>query len=69
MVFDFYGVLSETSSHHRYYNGQIQHVYSTYYDGISPYHDGDDHPNAIGNQKATTEFISLLNIAYNKWKT
>ena len=69
MVFDFYGVLSETSSHHRYYNGQIQHIYSTYYDGISPYHDGDDHPNAIGNQKATTEFISLLNIAYNRWKT
>ena len=68
-VFDFYGVLSELNSHHRYYNGQIEHVYATNYDGISPYHDGDDHPNAIGNQKATTEFISLLNIAYNRWKT
>lgn len=68
LVYDFYGVLSETNSHHRYYNGVIQHVYASDYDGVSPYHDGDDHPNAIGNQKATNEFITLLNIAYNRWK-
>lgn len=68
MVFDFYCVLSEVNSHHRYYNGQIQHVYASNYDGHSPYHDGDDHPNAAGNQKATNEFIKLLNIAYHNWK-
>lgn len=68
LVYDFYGVLSETNSHHRYYNGVIQHVYASDYDGKSPYHDGDDHPNALGNQKATNEFIPLLNIAYNRWK-
>lgn len=68
MVFDLYGVLSEANSHHRYHNGVIQHVYASNYDGISPYHSGDDHPNAMGNQKATNEFISLLNIAYHVWK-
>jgi methionine-rich copper-binding protein CopC len=68
LVYDFYGVLSETNSHHRYYNGLIQHVYAEDYDGLSPYHNGDDHPNALGNQKATNEFITLLNIAYNLWK-
>jgi methionine-rich copper-binding protein CopC len=68
LVYDFYGTLSETNSHHRYYNGVIQHVYASDYDGTSPYHNGDDHPNALGNQKATNEFITLLNIAYNRWK-
>ncbi len=69
MVFDFYGVLSETNSHHRYTSGSIEHIYASDYDGNSPYHNGDDHPNAIGNQKATDEFIPLLNIAYNQWKS
>jgi parallel beta-helix repeat protein len=68
-VFDFYCVLSEVNSHHRWNNGQIEHVYASDYDGISPYHDGDDHPNAEGNQKATEEFIGFLNYAYNTWKS
>jgi len=67
-VFDFYGVLSETNSHHRWNNGQIEHVYASDYDGVSPYHNGDDHPNVTGNQKATNEFVTLLNYAYNQWK-
>lgn len=67
-IFDFYGVLSESNSHHRWAGDHIEHVYASNYDGISPYHDGDDHPNAIGNQKATSEFLTLLNVAYNKWK-
>nr|WP_319374367.1 CARDB domain-containing protein [uncultured Methanobacterium sp.] len=69
MVYDFYGVLSEVNSHHRYTSGNIEHVYAADYDGNSPYHNGDDHPNAIGNQKATNEFLPLLNIAYNQWKS
>jgi hypothetical protein len=68
-VFDFYCVLSEINSHHRYVNGTLEHVYAADYDGISPYHNGDDHPNAEGNQKATEEFISFLNYAYNTWKS
>ena len=67
-VFDFYGVLSENNSHHRWAGDHIEHIYASTYDGISPYHDGDDHPNDIGNQKATSEFLPLLNVAYNKWK-
>ena len=29
---------------------------------------GDSHPNAAGDQKATAEFVPLLNAAYNAWK-
>ena len=68
-VFDFYAVLSETNSHHRWMNGGIEYVYASNYDGVSPYHNGDNHPTATGNQKATDEFIELLNYAYNQWKT
>ena len=68
-TFDFYGVLSEINSHHRYISGNIEHVYAADYDGNSPYHNGDDHPNELGNKKATNEFITLLNIAYNQWKS
>jgi len=67
-VFDFYCVLSEVDSHHRIGNDQLEYVYSSSYDGTSPYHDGDDHPNAAGNQKSTQEFFSLLNYYYNRWK-
>lgn len=67
-VFDFYGVLSETGSHHRVVADHVEHVYASNYDGVSPYHNGDDHPNSVGNQKATTEFLPLLNYAYNVWK-
>lgn len=67
-VFDFYGVLSEINSHHQWAAGQVEHIYAPNYDGISPYHDGDDHPNGVGNQKATAEFVPLLNYYYNIWK-
>jgi hypothetical protein len=67
-VYDFYCTLSETDSHHRIVNGAIQHEYAAGYDGASPYHDGDDHPNAAGNLKATAEFVPLLNYYYSRWK-
>ncbi|MFP4394219.1 MAG: hypothetical protein ACLFTI_03060 [Anaerolineales bacterium] len=28
----------------------------------------DDHPTATGNQKATAEFVDLLNVFYNRWQ-
>ncbi len=81
MVFDFYNVLTSNSgsnsvndatsaggNHHRFWNGQIQHVIgvnrdtSAYALSLS-----DDHPSAAGNRKATIEFVPLLNIAYNRW--
>ncbi|MBK9600688.1 MAG: S-layer homology domain-containing protein [Anaerolineales bacterium] len=68
-VFDFYNVLTGPDNHHRYINGAIEHVFTagmnTSYYPSSP---ADDHPNAAGSQKATNEFVSLLNIFYNRWR-
>ena len=66
-VFDFYCVLSETGSHHRITGGSLEYIYASDYDGTSPYHTGDDHPNSAGNQKAAAEYITLLNYYYNRW--
>jgi len=65
-VFDFYNVLTGPDSHHRYYNGQIEHVVGSKNTLIYP--SGDDHPSVGGSRKATEEFIPLLNIFYNLWK-
>ena len=81
-VFDYYTVLSSnggspsvndlnatTGNHHRIWNGVVQHVTG---DGANhlayPSADGDSHPNAAGDLKATAEFVPLLNAAYNTWK-
>jgi hypothetical protein len=59
----------EDGNHHRWWNGAIQHIqtvdnnYSAY-PNASP---GDSHHTAIGQQKATDEFVLLLNYYYNKW--
>jgi PKD repeat protein len=79
-VFDFYTVLTSnggntqtndfgasTGNHHRYENGQIQHVMGTY-NNYSSYPSGDSHPTSAGGQKASGEFPALLNIAYHLWK-
>ena len=67
-VFDFYNVLTGPDNHHRYYNGQVQHVFT---EGVNTlyYPSGDDHPSQVGNIKSTNEFISLLNIFYHRWKS
>jgi len=65
-VFDFYNVLTHPDNHHRVQNGQIEHSSNEsntlFYDS-----DGDDHPNVAGTQKATAEFIPLLNFYYQRW--
>jgi hypothetical protein len=71
-VFDFYNVLTGVTHHHRYNTstGNIDHTYvpgndtAAYASGS-----GDDHPNSIGNLKASVEFVPLLNIFYNRWKS
>ena len=83
-VFDFYNILTTnggspdsndlnamSGNHHRWWNGSVQHVV----DGdpshnilAYPTEKGDDHPSIAGNQKATAEFIPLLNVAYHRWK-
>ncbi len=79
-VFDFYTVLTSnggspavndlgatTGNHHRWRNGQIEHVRGLAND-FSSYPSGDSHPSAAGGQKASGEFPALLNIAYHCWK-
>ena len=62
----------ETGNHHRWWNSAINHTVDTSggaHDITAyPTSSGDDHPNKAGNQKATAEFIPLLNLAYNRWQ-
>ena len=83
-VFDFYTVLTTnggnantndvnatTGNHHRYRNGVIEHIVAGDNDAnpnVLEYPTGDDHPSAAGDQKATAEFVPLLNIFYHQWK-
>jgi len=81
-VFDFYNVLTsnggdrntndlgwEAGNHHRWWHGAVQHIqtvdnnFAAY--GNAPW---DSHPTAAGGQKASGEFIQLLNIFYHRWK-
>ncbi len=62
-----------TGSHHRFSNGKIEHVlgadpflaYASYDPSTSTW---DNHPTPAGGEKASFEFLPLLNIAYNRWK-
>ena len=81
LVFDFYTVLSSktgsaasdvglsSGNHHRVWNGAVQHKTDDGADRLAyPSAGGDSHPNAAGDQKATAEFVPLLNAAYNAWQ-
>ena len=65
-VFDFYNILTGKDAHHRYNNGQIEHV--TANSNILAYPSGDDHPSEEGSLKATAEFVPLLNYYYQRWQ-
>jgi hypothetical protein len=80
LVFDFYDVLTSktgsgasdvglaTGNHHRVWNGAVQHKTDDGADRLAyPSAGGDSHPSAAGDQKATAEFVPLLNAAYNAW--
>jgi hypothetical protein len=81
-VFDFYNVLTSnggnwytndlgwsTGNHHRYRNDVIEYI-TDQGGNVAAYPAGgsDNHPSAAGNQKATGEFVPLLNIFYNRWQ-
>jgi len=80
-VFDFYNVLTsnggdantndlgwETGNHHRWWNGAVQYIKTVDNDfaayGSDPW---DSHPTAAGGQKASAEFVPLLNVFYHRW--
>jgi hypothetical protein len=78
-VFDFFNVLTsnggdanthdagaEAGNHHRWWSGAVQHI-QTEGNDFAAYGSGDSHPTAAGNQKATAEFVPLLNVFYHRW--
>lgn len=80
-VFDFYNVLTTSAgdsatndaglpggNHHRWWQGAVQHRSDVAQNTSAyPTGPGDDHPTRAGNQKATAEFLALLNVAYHRW--
>jgi hypothetical protein len=60
-------------NHHRWLavQSRVQHTqtvannYSAYWGGSG----GGSHPTVAGNRKATAEFVPLLNVFYNRWKS
>jgi hypothetical protein len=80
-VFDFYNVLTSNAgspdasdlghaqgNHHRLWEGRIQHQIGLR-SNLLAYPTTDDHANKTGNQKATGEFVPLLNHYYSLWKS
>lgn len=80
-VFDFYNVLTSNAgspnasdlgqargNHHRLWEGRVQHQIELQSNHLA-YPTMDDHANKTGNQKATGEFVPLLNHYYNLWKS
>ncbi len=65
-VFDLYNILTQRHYHHYFYNGDVRHIFGGH--NTLAYPSGDDHPSVAGSQKATAEFVSLLNVYYHRWK-
>jgi hypothetical protein len=79
-VFDFYNVLTTNGgspdendagasggNHHRLMDGEIEYVYDQGSDTSAYAYPGDSHPTAAGNQKATEEFVPLLDLLVERW--
>jgi hypothetical protein len=80
-VFDYYNLLTSNGgtvdindagqsggNHHRWWNSAIQHIQGLN-NNFAAYPSGDSHPSSAGHQKATSEFVSLLNIYYHRWRS
>jgi len=65
-VFDFYNVLTGKDGHHTFEDDREVHLTASR--NILNYPSGDDHPSRKGSQKATVEFLPLLNYFYNRWQ-
>lgn len=68
-VFDYYNVLTDPANHHRYNGLAVEHIVATSYDELFYFTGDDSHPTSAGHQKATLEYVPLLNYYYNQWKT
>ena len=69
VVFDLYNVLTHPDNHHRFNPaiGQVEHIIN-YLDNTLYYVGETDIIDPAGSQKATAEFVPLLNYFYNRWK-
>lgn len=73
--FDYYNVLTDPENHHRVEGTSVVHVVSS--DPVDPdnpdelyyYSGSDNHPTAAGHQKATEEYLPLLNAYYHLWQS
>ena len=66
-VFDLYNVLTSPQNHHYIQNGEERHEVNDNSNTLHYDSSGDDHPNTQGNNKATQEFIPLLNYWYSQF--
>ncbi len=67
-VFDYFNVLTGVNNHHRYVNGQVEHITADANNSLAYSYTTDSHPSAAGDQKATAEFVPLLNTFYHRWE-
>lgn len=73
-VFDYYNVLTDPNNHHQVEGDDVVHTVSgTPVDASNPnalyYFTGtNNHPTSAGHQKATTEYVPLLNACYHIWQ-
>ncbi len=81
-VFDYYNVLTSNGgnantndagqtggNHHRWWNGAEQHQQWVNYNYTAyPSSTSDSHPSSAGQQKATAEFVTMLNVFYHRWQ-
>ena len=58
--------MTGTAGQHTFENGSEIHQIANR--DTLHYPSGDDHPSKTGSQKATDEFIPLLNYFYNRWQ-
>ncbi|THB73115.1 MAG: hypothetical protein D3926_24460, partial [Desulfobacteraceae bacterium] len=68
-VFDYFNVLTGPDNHHRWNVSAPEHT-TPGNSNFSYYPNGewDSHPSSAGQQKATMEFVDLLNYFYNRWQ-
>jgi hypothetical protein len=57
----------ERGNHYRWWNSAVQHI-QTVADDLPVYPIGDSQPSPAGTQKATDNFLPLLNVFYNAWR-
>lgn len=66
-VWDLHAVLTGQENHHRFQSGTIEYITNRGGNTLV-YPTEDAHPSVAGNRKATSEFVPMLNLFYNRWK-